>query len=63
MYEFLTNHETSHPARKNAFIPPYLGGHDGADYYLIEAFISAVAVSMIKAELRKRICIPDYPYL
>ncbi|XP_072282794.1 putative oxidoreductase YteT isoform X1 [Pyxicephalus adspersus] len=41
--KFLTMEEITHPPRKNAFTPPYLGGHDGADYYLIKAFISAVA--------------------
>lgn len=43
VYKFLTNEEVTYPARQNAFIPPYLGGHSGADYYLIDAFISAVA--------------------
>ncbi|XP_077312075.1 putative oxidoreductase YteT [Lithobates pipiens] len=41
--KFLTNEEVTLPAKNNAFVPPYLGGHDGADYNLIEAFISAVA--------------------
>ncbi|XP_063799618.1 uncharacterized protein LOC134966647 isoform X2 [Pseudophryne corroboree] len=43
VYEFATRKETSHPAKKKAFIPPQLGGHSGADYYLISSFISAVA--------------------
>ncbi|XP_075046058.1 putative oxidoreductase YteT [Mixophyes fleayi] len=42
VFDFVTRKETSYMVKK-AFIPPHLGGHGGADYYLINSFISAVA--------------------
>lgn len=45
VFDFLTQVSTKHTAPSNA--PSYFGlsGHGEADYYLIDAFISAVAVS------------------
>lgn len=45
VFDFLTQRSTRHMAKNNA--PGHFGmaGHGGADYYLMDAFISAVAVS------------------
>lgn len=48
MFDFLTQRSTKHKACNNT--PRYfgMGGHGGADYHLMDAFISAVAVSAYK---------------
>ncbi|KAM4703143.1 putative oxidoreductase YteT [Rhinophrynus dorsalis] len=43
VFDFLTRKTTSYPAKIAAFIPLPLLAHSGADYYLINSFISAVA--------------------
>lgn len=45
MFNFLTQRSTKHRADSNT--PGHFGmsGHGGADYHLMDAFISAVAVS------------------
>ncbi|XP_041425316.1 uncharacterized protein LOC108696590 isoform X3 [Xenopus laevis] len=43
VFDFLTRKETEYPAPKPAFIPMGLTAHSGADYYIMESFISAVA--------------------
>ncbi|KAM9299301.1 putative oxidoreductase YteT [Gastrophryne carolinensis] len=43
VYDFVTAKETKYPAPTAAFIPHHLSAHGGADYYLINSFISAVA--------------------
>ena len=51
VFDFLTQKSTKHTARNNA--PGHFGmsGHGGADYHLMEAFISAVAVRAYKCTL------------
>ena len=48
VFDFLTETATKHVAHNNA--PKHFGlsGHGGADYHLMDAFISAVAVSIYK---------------
>lgn len=50
VFDFLTQRPTTYPGRKNAPHPFSMSGHGGADYHLIEAFISAVAVSAHKQD-------------
>lgn len=45
VFDFLTQISTRYSAQKNAPAEFGLDGHGGADYHLIDAFISAVAVS------------------
>lgn len=48
VFDFLTQRSTKHTAHNNA--PRFFGmsGHGGADYHLMDAFVSAVAVSAYK---------------
>lgn len=48
VFDFLTQRSTRHTAHNNAPSHFGMGGHGGADYHLIDAFISAVAVSAYK---------------
>ncbi|XP_072012280.1 putative oxidoreductase YteT isoform X2 [Engystomops pustulosus] len=41
--DFVTDKETLYPAETAPFLPLHLSSHGGADYYLIDSFISAVA--------------------
>ncbi|KAM3921674.1 putative oxidoreductase YteT isoform 2-T2 [Leptodactylus fuscus] len=43
VFDFVTNKETQHVAKTVAFMPMQLRAHGGADYYLINSFISAVS--------------------
>ncbi|XP_053307358.1 uncharacterized protein LOC128469571 [Spea bombifrons] len=43
VYEFASGTENSHQVKRLGFIPVKLMGHSGADYFLINSFISAVA--------------------
>ncbi|XP_074857056.1 putative oxidoreductase YteT isoform X2 [Carettochelys insculpta] len=43
VFDFCTREKTVHPTNKSTVIPSQLMGHDGADYYLMDSFISAVA--------------------
>lgn len=45
VFDFLTQRSTKHTAHSDGQKHFGMGGHGGADYHLIEAFISAVAVS------------------
>lgn len=45
VFDFLTETSTRYRAQKNVPVEFGLDGHGGADYHLIDAFISAVAVS------------------
>lgn len=45
VFDFLTRKSTQHTASNNAPSTFGLSGHGGADYHLMDAFISAVAVS------------------
>ncbi|KAM4014990.1 putative oxidoreductase YteT [Anomaloglossus baeobatrachus] len=42
VFDFVTNTKTQHLAKTVAFMPMNLRAHSGADYYLIDSFISAV---------------------
>ncbi|XP_050772137.1 uncharacterized protein LOC127030140 isoform X5 [Gopherus flavomarginatus] len=42
VFDFCTREKTAYPTNKSAFIPSHLMGHDGADYYLMDSFISAL---------------------
>ncbi|XP_073163101.1 uncharacterized protein [Lepidochelys kempii] len=42
VFDFCTREKTSYPTNKSTFIPSHLMGHDGADYYLMDSFISAL---------------------
>ncbi|XP_065417267.1 2,7-anhydro-N-acetylneuraminate hydratase-like isoform X2 [Chrysemys picta bellii] len=42
VFDFCTRKKTAYPTNKSAFIPSHLMGHDGADYYLMDSFISAL---------------------
>lgn len=46
VFDFLTQRSTNHTAGSNIPVKVGLSGHGGADYHLINAFISAVAVSV-----------------
>lgn len=48
VFDFLTQRSTKHTARNNVPCRFGLSGHGGADYHLMDAFISAVAVSAHK---------------
>lgn len=43
VFDFVTNKTTQYPAKIASFLPMHLMAHGGADYYLIDSFISAVA--------------------
>uniref|UniRef100_A0A8D0H8T5 Uncharacterized protein n=1 Tax=Sphenodon punctatus TaxID=8508 RepID=A0A8D0H8T5_SPHPU len=43
LFDFLTREKTTHPNNKAGPIPNNLSGHEGADYYLMDSFLSAVA--------------------
>ncbi|XP_029362680.1 uncharacterized protein LOC115046438 [Echeneis naucrates] len=43
VFDFLTQRSTNHKAHKNVLLPFGMSGHGGADYHLMDAFISAVA--------------------
>ncbi|KAG9482389.1 hypothetical protein GDO78_011202 [Eleutherodactylus coqui] len=43
VFDFVTNKETQYQAKIVGFMPMQLSAHGGADYYLIDSFISAVA--------------------
>uniref|UniRef100_A0A8D0BPB0 Uncharacterized protein n=1 Tax=Salvator merianae TaxID=96440 RepID=A0A8D0BPB0_SALMN len=43
VYDFLQRKTTAFTPKKAAFVPMGLGAHGGADFYLIQSFISAVA--------------------
>lgn len=45
VFDFLTRISTRHKANNNAPMRFGMSGHGGADYHLMDAFISAVAVS------------------
>lgn len=45
MFDFLTQRSTKHSADLKAPGSFAMKGHGGADYHLVDAFISAVAVS------------------
>lgn len=45
VFDFLTQISTRHKANNNAPKAFGMHGHGGADYHLMDAFISAVAVS------------------
>nr|XP_048724933.1 uncharacterized protein LOC125644672 isoform X5 [Caretta caretta] len=42
VFDFCTREKTAYPTNKSTFIPSHLMGHDGADYYLMDSFISAL---------------------
>lgn len=48
MFDFLTETATKHVAHKNTPKRFGMSGHGGADYHLMNAFVSAVAVSIYK---------------
>lgn len=48
VFDFLTQKSTKHTAQNNAPKDFGMSGHAGADYHLVETFISAVAVSACK---------------
>ncbi|XP_044134353.1 uncharacterized protein LOC122926897 isoform X3 [Bufo gargarizans] len=43
VFDFVNNKKTLYPAKIVGFMPMHLSAHGGADYYLINSFISAVA--------------------
>ncbi|XP_073441693.1 uncharacterized protein [Dendrobates tinctorius] len=43
VFDFVANKKTQHLAKTVAFMPAHLSAHGGADYYLIDSFISAVS--------------------
>ncbi|XP_069804416.1 putative oxidoreductase YteT [Dendropsophus ebraccatus] len=43
VFDFATSKDTKHLAKVVGFMPVQLSAHSGADYYLIDSFISAVA--------------------
>ena len=45
MFDFLTQRSTKHSVDSEAPGSFAMAGHGGADYHLVDAFISAVAVS------------------
>ncbi len=47
VFDFLTQRSTKHVAQNNAPKDFGMTGHGGADYHLMNAFISAVAVSTL----------------
>ncbi|XP_029433851.1 uncharacterized protein LOC115076472 isoform X2 [Rhinatrema bivittatum] len=42
VYEFLTKKRSTHPVTLSVFIPSHLMGHGGADYFILDNFVSAV---------------------
>ncbi|XP_037768008.1 uncharacterized protein LOC102946203 isoform X4 [Chelonia mydas] len=42
VFDFCTREKTAYPTNKSTFIPSHLMGHDGADFYLMDSFISAL---------------------
>ncbi|XP_073512844.1 putative oxidoreductase YteT isoform X1 [Phyllobates terribilis] len=43
VFDFVTSKKTQHLAKIISFMPAHLSSHGGADYYLIDSFISAVS--------------------